>query len=306
MRKPRALRPGDRIAVIAPASRSTDDELAGGVDELRRLGFEPVIDPSIHAPGAFSAGTAQERARAFLEAWTDPSIAAILALRGGYGSAQLLPLLAAHGLTGPPKLFIGYSDNTSLLSWLTTHLQIAGVHGPMIERRLAHGPAAYDESSFMAMLSGDRDVRLEPPGVQVLRAGEARGPLFGGTLTQIAASLGTPYAFAPPPGCILFLEDVNERPYRLHRLLTQLRQAGVFDRAAAILFGEMRGCDEPGGGVTWLDAVTDLVATIDVPVLGAFPSGHTVGPVWTLPLGVSCRVVTSPVPTLIVEESPVE
>jgi muramoyltetrapeptide carboxypeptidase len=130
--------------------------------------------------------------------------------------------------------------------------------------------------------------------------------LLGGTLTQLAASLGTPYAFDPPPGSILFLEDVGERPYRLDRLLTQLRLAGVLERAAAIVWGELPGCDEPGGEPTARDTIVDALADFPGPMLFGFPSGHTAGPLWTLPLGVRARVVAHGTPRLVIEEAAVE
>ena len=182
-------------------------------------------------------------------------MAALLAVRGGYGSVHLLPLLDRARIVERPKLFIGYSDNTSLLSWLTCQCGITALHGPMIEGRLAGG-AGYDERSFLELLSGGRGLELAPEGLTVLRDGEARGPLFGGTITQLVASLGTPFAFDPPEGCVLFLEEVNERPYRIDRMLTQLALSGVLAQARAIVFGEMRGCDEPGGAVTALDAIS--------------------------------------------------
>jgi muramoyltetrapeptide carboxypeptidase len=124
-------------------------------------------------------------------------------------------------------------------------------------------------------------------------------------MTQLTASLGTPYAFDPPAGCVLFLEDVNERPYRLDRMLTQLRLAGLLSRAVALVFGEMRGCDEPGVTLLARDVVRRLTVDFPGPVLYGFPSGHTAGPAWTLPLGVRVRVVTAP-PAIVVEEAPVE
>src|SRR3954464_4655916 len=115
MRKPRALRPGDRIAVIAPASSFARDEFDAGVEELRRLGYEPVFDPSVFERSHYTAGTAAVRAEAFRRAWSDPDVAALIAVRGGYGSVQLLPLLDESEIRRHPKAFIGYSDNTSLL-----------------------------------------------------------------------------------------------------------------------------------------------------------------------------------------------
>ena len=305
MPKPRPVRPGDRIAIVAPASNCSRDEFDRGVDELHRLGFEPAFESSVFERRTFSAGCARTRAAAFLQAWLDPSVTALIALRGGYGSVELLPLIEQSPLH-PPKLFIGYSDTTSLLTWLTVHRGIPALHGPMLEGRLARGTAAYDEHSFRELLAGGRGLSLEPNGVQVINAGEKAGVLLGGTITQLTASLGTPYAFTPAPGALLFLEDVNERPYRLHRMLTQLKLAGVLSQAAGLVFGEMRGCDEPTGGPTALDVIEEFAADYQGPVVTGFPSGHTSGPCWTLPLGVRCRLVTQPRPALIVEEPPVE
>jgi len=303
--KPRALQPGDRIAVVSPASPFSREEFDRGVDELRRLGFVPVYDEDVFAKASYTSGSAETRAAALLRHWNDDSVAALIAVRGGYGSVHLLPLLAGLNLSRP-KLFIGYSDNTSILSWLTCQCHVPALHGPMLDRRLSRGAHGYDESSFLALLQGGEGLTLMPDGVMALSQGDVKGPLFGGTLTQLTASLGTPFAFAPPQGCILFIEDVNERPYRLDRMLTQLRLAGILSRARGLIFGEMRGCDESEAGPGARDTIRELVKDFNGPVIYGFPSGHTAGPCWTLPLGVRVRLVTSPRPGLIVEEAPVE
>jgi muramoyltetrapeptide carboxypeptidase len=146
---------------------------------------------------------------------------------------------------------------------------------------------------------------MAPDGLESIRPGEASGPLVGGTLTQLLASFSTPFAFDPPDGCILFLEDVNERPYRLDRMLTQLRLSGVLSRARGIVFGEMPGCDEPGGCPTARDAISGPLNGFPGPVLFGFPSGHTTGPCWTVPLGVTARVVGNLRPRLVIEEAAV-
>jgi len=151
-------------------------------------------------------------------------------------------------------------------------------------------------------LSGE----LAASGVETINAGEASGPIFGGTLTQLVSSLGTPFAFAPPGGYVLFLEEVGERPYRLDRMVTQLRQAGLLARAAAVVIGELPACDEPTGDPTARAVMADLFHDFPGPVLVGFPSGHTTGPSLTLPLGVRCRVVASARPCLVIEEAAVE
>ena len=306
MIKPRPVKQGDRVAVVAPASSFARDEFDRGIRELSRLGFEPVFDDRVFATeSGYLAGSAETRAATFMGYWDDPRVAALMAVRGGYGSVHLLPLLDRERVKANPKLFIAYSDNTSLLSWLTCGCGVTALHGPMLEGRLAGGAAKYDERSLLALARDGRDLELCPDGLIALREGEAAGPLFGGTIANLVASLGTPYAFDPPDGCVLFLEDVNERPFRIDRMLTQLRLSGVLGRARAIVFGEMRGCDEPGGAVTVRQVIERLTADARGPVLFGFPSGHTTGPCWTLPLGVSVRVTTRPQPMLVVEESPV-
>jgi muramoyltetrapeptide carboxypeptidase len=306
MIRPSPLHPGDRIAIVAPASGCAPEELERGEAELRRLGFEPVHSDAVLERSTFSAGSPGTRAADFMRAWADPSIKALVALRGGYGSAELLPLLHHLRPALAPKLFIGYSDTTALLTWLTCAGDVAALHGPMIDGRLAKGAEGYDERSFLSAIRGETGVELVPPGLTTLRSGEATGFLYGGTMTVLTASLGTPYAFLPPGECILFLEDVNERPYRLVRMLTQLRQAGVLARARALVFGEMRDCDEPGGRVTAAGAIRDSLQDFHGPILFGFPSGHTTGPCWTLPLGALVRVVGAPAPAVVVEEPAVE
>ena len=307
MLKPKALRPGGRVAIVAPASPFTREEFDEGIAEVKRLGFDPVFEESVFArQGGYLSGDGRLRARAFLAAWANPTVDAIIAARGGYGSVQLLPQFDSWRPQDEPKLFIGYSDNTSLLSWLTCQCGITALHGPMLEGRLARGVDGYDERSFMAMVQGEAaGLALQPDTLTTVTGGEASGPLFGGTLTQLVASLGTPYAFDPPAGCILFIEDVNERPYRLDRMMTQLRLSGVLGRANGIVFGEMRACDEPAGNPTARDVVGTFAREFAGPVFFGFPSGHTSGPSWTLPLGVKVRMIATPRPSLMVEESPV-
>lgn len=294
----RRLAPGDRVALVAPASSFPPEELAAGVAELARLGLEAVYDDAIFEKARFVAGSPESRARAIHAAWADPAIAGLIAVRGGYGSAQLLPLLDAALLRQTRKALVGYSDITAILSWYGQQ-GLTAIHGPMIDRRMAKGPAGYDEASFRAvMMAGEPAGELRPVGLETLHPGHARGVLVGGTLTQLMASLGTPWAFAPSPDSVLFLEDIGERPYRIHRLLTQAQQAGLFSHARAVVFGEFPGCDEPGGDPAIRDVLREFMAGFGGPVLFNFPSGHTAGPTWTLPFGVRAEVSGGAAPAL--------
>jgi muramoyltetrapeptide carboxypeptidase len=233
-------------------------------------------------------------------------VAGIIAARGGYGSVQLLQLLSAADFDGPPKVFIGYSDNTSLMSWLTQTCGIVTFHGPMIEGRFARGPAAYDRDSLLRCVTRPAPVgRITDASVEVLREGDASGILVGGTMTQIAASLGTPYAFDPPDGCVLFLDEIGERPYRVDRLFTQMRLAGIIARAGALVFNELPGCDEPAGPPAIRDVIVDLTGGFPGPVLFGLPSGHTQRAMLTIPFGIPARVETGPRPGLVIEEAAV-
>ena len=307
MLTPRALRPGDRIGIVAPASCFARESFDAGVAELRRLGYEPVYDDSVFARQRYTAGDAALRSAAFRRAWDDPSIAALIAVRGGYGSVQLLPSLDPLQIRRTPKAFIGYSDNTSLLSWLTGQCGIVSFHGPMLEGRFAKGESGYDLDTFSRVLT-----RAEPAGhiahpqLEALRHGDARGMLIGGTLTNLLASLGTPYAFDPPAGHILFVDEVAERPYRIDRMLTQLKLSGLLERASGVVFGELPRCDEPApGGPAIKAVVADLLADFRGPVLFGLPSGHTDGACMTLPFGVRARLISRPGPALIIEEKAV-
>lgn len=308
MLKPKRLRPGDKIAIVAPASSFLREEFDKGVAEIQRLGFEPTFEESVFAQHrGYLSGEGSVRAEAFLNAWRDPSVRALIAVRGGYGSVHLLPFLEKADLRQTPKAFIGYSDLTSVLTYLTGQCGIVSFHGPMLDRRLSRGSDAYDRDSFVSALT-----RTEPLGelgasqLEAFNKGEAVGPLTGGTLAQLVASLGTPYAFNPPKDHVLFLEDIGERPFRLDRMLTQLRLAGVLERASAIVLGDFVDCDEPGGAIAARSVLADLLKDFDGPVVHGFPSGHTKGPLVTLPFGVRTRVVANGNPRVIIEEAGVE
>ena len=306
MKRLRRLQSGDRVALVAPASSFPHEELAAGVAELARLGFEATYEDSIFEKDRFVAGSVETRVRAIHDAWADPSIAALIAMRGGYGSAQLLPFLDPDLLRSGCKALVGYSDITALLT-LYQRNGLAAIHGPMIDRRISKGPSAYDEDSFRrVMMQADPAGELRPAQLEVLHHGGGAGTLTGGTLTQLMASMGTMFAFEPPEGAIIFLEDIGERPYRIHRLLTQAAQAGIFTNAVGIVFGEFPNCDEPGGDPGIKDVVREFTKDFRGPVLFNFPSGHTTGATWTLPFGVRAEVVSGPTPSIRILEPAVE
>lgn len=306
LRKVRPAGPGSRIRILAPASPFDRDVFEAGVRELQRLGFVPVYDERIFEKQGYVAGSAQSRAAQLREAWLDPTIDAVIAVRGGYGSVQCLPLLHIDDVSSDaPSALIGYSDVTTLHSWLGCQAGVVSIHGPMLDRKLSAGPGAYDTVSFLGSLTSAPLGELAPDGVETLRAGEAGGPLFGGTLSQLLGSLGTPWPFDPPAGYVLFLDEVGERPYRLDRMLVQAVQSGLLARASAVIVGQLPKCDEAGGTVTGRAVVADALADFPGPVLFGFPSGHTTTSLVTLPFGVHVRVIGDRAPRIVITESAV-
>jgi muramoyltetrapeptide carboxypeptidase len=290
----RPVRPGSRVALVAPASAFDKAEFEAGVTELKRLGLEPVWDDTVFETQALSAGRPKVRAEALQRAFDDMDADAVIAVRGGYGSVEVLPLLDGNRIRRSRTAFVGYSDVTSLHSFLGANVGLASVFGAMVDARLAKGSLAYDPATFMRSLSEEPIGELAPDGVEALSQGSATGPLVGGTLTQLLASLATPYEFRPPARHVLLVDEVNERPYRLHRMLTQLRLSGRLSGAVAVVFGQMPGCDEPGGRVTARDVISEVLEGFPGPVLLNVPAGHTTTPLLSLPLGVTARVIAAP------------
>lgn len=304
--RPPALRPGDAIALVAPASPFDAAQFERGVAELQSLGFNPQWHSRIFDTRRYVAGTATIRAEDFLDAWADSHIKALIGARGGYGSAQVVPSLDPGTIRATPKAFVGYSDLTTVLTWLVVHCGVVAFHGPTVAGRLSRGAEGYDRQSFLAALTSAAPMGEIPlAGCDVIRRGEVSGRLLGGTLTQLAAAIGTPYALVPWDDTLLLLEDVGERPYRLDRLWLQLRDAGLLRRVQGILLGTFPRCDEPGGALTARDVLADLVAEFPGPVVYGVRTGHVDGPAMTLPLGVRARLVADGAPSLIIEEAAV-
>jgi muramoyltetrapeptide carboxypeptidase len=309
-RKFRPVTPGAAIAVVAPASPFDRAQFDAGVRELERLGFRPVFDDTVFERRPLTAGPAEVRAAALMRAFDALDADAVMAVRGGYGSMEVLPYLDADRIRRAGRAFIGYSDLTALHTFLGAGIGVASVHGPMLEGRFGEGPSQYDSSSFLSALSAEPMGEVTCEGLDALASGEAVGPLVGGNLTQLLASFDTPFAFRPPDGHVLFLEDVGERPYRVHRMLTQWRLSGRMASAAALVFGQFPRCEEPGGGVTVLDVVRECTAGFPGPVLFGLAAGHTTTSSISLPLGVRTRVVARPAagggpgcPRLVLEEA---
>ena len=266
---------------------------------LRAMGYEPLLFPHALDRGPmYFSGTAEERVADLHAAFADNSIDAVICTRGGYGSAHLLPLLDAELIAAHPKPFIGYSDHTSLHSWLQNVTGLVTYHGPMVAADFAR-TGGVDTASWMHALRGDAAWSVGAhEGMRVLKAGNTRGILCGGCLSLITESLGTAYE-ARTQGGVLFLEDIGTKPYQVDRMLLHLRYAGKLKGVTGIVFGEMQNCVQPGAPEELLeDAIRYALADFAGPVAIGLRSGHVEGANVTLPLGVEVELNLNGVPRL--------
>jgi len=288
--KPRALRPGDRIGICAPAGPVDMERLERGAAELRALGFEVLVPEGIEARTGFTAGRLERRLDELHRLFADQAVAGIVCARGGAGAGGLLDRLDADRLRSHPKPFVGYSDVTFLHLYLA-RLRLASVHGPMAARELADG--SYDQASFRHALTGEgAPYSSEPDDLEPLRRGRAEGVLRGGCLSILAAAAGTPWALdTAGSDTILFLEDVDERPYRIDRMLFQLRRSGALEGVRGVVFGDMRGCSPKIHEDYRLeDVLLQALDGLEAPIALGLSSGHAANPAVSLPLGARARL----------------
>ncbi len=289
--KPPALRPGDTIGIVAPASNIKRDDLDAGCTALQRGGYRPMYLDSILDRDLYFAGSVQRRARELEEMLVSDDVRAILCARGGYGANYLLKHLDLDKIRSHPKVFVGYSDITALLTYFADACGLVTFHGPMAAKDWAHEDGV-DLASWQAALSGATpwDVALGA-GVSGLSDGQAEGTLYGGCLSILVASLGTPYKINTA-GTILFLEDVAAKPFQIDRMLMQLKLAGQLDEVRGIIFGEMLDCVQTANqGYSLEEVVMRIVGDLGVPVAFGVRSGHVTSRNITLPIGVRARLI---------------
>jgi muramoyltetrapeptide carboxypeptidase len=293
--KPPALRAGDTIGIVAPASNIQRDLLITGCGVLRRLGYLPVYSDSIFDCDLYFAGTLERRLRELEEMFVRDDVRAIICARGGYGSNYLLGRLDPSKIATHPKIFVGYSDITSLLTCFCDSARFVTFHGPMVTKDFAHEDGV-DLPSWQSAMSGAANYELvaDDSGVSSLYAGSSPGILYGGCLSILVASLGTPHEIHTD-GTILFLEDVNAKPFQIDRMLMQLREAGKLNAVKGIVFGEMLDCmQSPTQDYTLQEVVRRAIGDLGIPIAWGLRSGHVTRRNVTLPLGVRAALeVTS-------------
>jgi muramoyltetrapeptide carboxypeptidase len=293
-----AVRRGTKVTVLSPASYPQPERLAKGVEALSRLGFLPWVGHhALSKAHHYFAGTTQARLEDLHAAFLDPAAAAIFCSRGGYGCNYLLEGLDLGLVREHPKPLLAHSDMTCMQTWLLDRLGLISFHGPMVAGDFSQ-PEGVDDASLLAALGGERWFVGEASGLRALRPGKASGILYGGCLTLLAASLGTPYA-PQTEGKLLFLEDRDVKPYQLDRLLRQLVLAGKFEGVKGIIFGEMLDCVAPGQQPGLLDEV--ILRVLDWfqgPIATGLRSGHVSRRNVTLAFGIEAELHLERAPVL--------
>lgn len=312
--RPPLLNPGDTLGIIAPASAPPEPKnVDRAIAVLEKLGYKIKLAPNVHKRWGYLAGTDRERASDLMRMFTDKKVNAILCVRGGYGTARLLPLLDYKTIRANAKIFVGYSDITSLHCAFLTKAGLVSFHGPMLNSDFATDELPdFTVQSFLRTLASrlpcpakQGEVRSKEQGldiatsypdktVKILRSGIARGKLIGGNLALIGTLIGTPWQ-PSFKNKILFLEDIGEAPYRWDRMLTHLLNCGLLQQVAGIAIGLNADCDDPNAKTTkehrqtLEDVLRERLLPLKIPVVTGLPFGH-VPMNATLPVGITATL----------------
>ncbi|HEY9689676.1 MAG TPA: LD-carboxypeptidase, partial [Coleofasciculaceae cyanobacterium] len=291
--RPRSLQPGDTIAVVAPAGMVAAADLVDGCNWLQRQGFRVQVGRHVFNRDGYLAGRDRDRAADLNRAFADPAVAAIICARGGWGCARLLPLLDWDLARLHPKILLGFSDITALLLAYSVRSNLVTFHGPVI----ASSWNAFSTAAWRQVLVDGQPMRLANPPTMPHRPiypGQARGPLVVANLSVLAAMVGSPY-LPRWDGVILIVEEVSEPVYRIDRLLSQLKLAGILDRLAGFVFAQCTRCAVPGDRDPTLSlsrVLQDWIRPLEIPSWQGFAVGH-IPEKLTLPLGVEVAIDAS-------------
>jgi muramoyltetrapeptide carboxypeptidase len=287
MIKPPPLQKGDLIGIAAPASPFDRIEFEKGVQTLQNLGFQVRFRDDIFSSHRYLAGEDCRRIDELMGYFTDPKVKAIVFARGGYGTMRILPRLDFDRIARTPKIVIGYSDMTPLLIYLHQHFSWAVFHGPVVAKGMGDQFKNRGKNSLLHALTKPTSLgEVKNEGLAYLKKGKANAPLIGGCLSMIIANLKTPYEI-DTEGVILFLEDVNEKPYKIDRMLTQLRLAGKFEGVKGLVFGPFQ--NHGGSPKEVEEVILDVLADLKIPIVFGFPSGH-MDDMMTIPMGVEVEL----------------
>lgn len=280
------LRHGSRVAVVSPASTAKAELVAAGVENLREFGYEPVVMPHALSHGPlYYAGTAEERVADLHAAFADKSIDGVICTRGGWGSAELLPLLDRALICANPKVFVGYSDHTTLHAWFWNECRLPTVYGPMVAADWSRKDGV-DLRTWRAVVEGEGEWSVgAEEDMYAVREGKVEGRLLGGCLAMLQAALGTPWALKIDEPCVLFLEDIGVKPYQWDRMIQHLRYAGLLDQVRGIVLGDMSSNVEPKEMALLESACLHALQGFNGPIAMGLRCGHVQRGNCSMPLG---------------------
>jgi muramoyltetrapeptide carboxypeptidase len=280
------LRDGSHVAVLSPASAAKPELVEKGIDRLLHYGYKPLLMPHALARGPlYYAGTVEQRLRDLHAAFADAQIEGLLCTRGGWGSAELLPRLDSQLIRSNPKVFVGYSDHTSLHVWLWNELRVMTFYAPMVAADWSSLDGVHRATWHAAVEAKSKWSVDSHDGLRCLRGGEVEGRLLGGCLSILAEGLGTPWALRIDEPTILFLEDIGTKPYQWDRMLQHLRAAGMLKHVRGIILGDMTANVKPDEMQLLEAACLHALEEFVGPVAIGLRSGHVVGQNRSLPLG---------------------
>lgn len=293
MINPKALKEGDTIAVIAPASTFEPEQLKAGISALEDLGFKVKVNPAVYNKQRYFAGTDDQRARQLSQAFEDPEVKGILCARGGYGSQRIVNKIDPAVISSNPKVFVGYSDITILLNYFLSKCSMVCIHGPVVAGDLGNNPKQQTLNSLKIVLTSTTPLGIiKVDKTRSLNKFKATGQLIGGCLSMLVSTIGTSYEIQTQ-GKILFLEEINEKPYAIDRMLNYLKTLGKFDGLAGVVFGRFLGCTNGEDDLTADQVIEEIIkenfSDYKIPILLDFPSGHGEEQV-CLPFGVEVEV----------------
>ncbi len=295
--KPPALRKGDVIGIIAPASPPADiARVERGARYFERLGYRVEIGASVSRTRGYLAGNDNHRVDDLHTMFADRRVKAIICARGGYGTPRLLPLINYKLVARNPKILVGFSDITALQLALWKKCRLVTFHGPMLAVDFANGIDPYTEESFWQVVTSPHKPGKIPLPIKphTLQQGKASGILLGGNLSLINSLLGTPY-LPDFRNALLFMEEVGEEPYRIDRMLAQLSNASILQNVQAVLAGQFTDCsqkDQAKPGLSLEDILVDFTSSTKKPLITNLPFGHT-NKKLTLPQGVRACINTA-------------
>jgi len=283
---PARIRPGDKIGVVAPAGSFEKKTFFEGIRVLESMGFIMDVPADIFQKDRYLAGPDQHRADSMNRLFADKTVKAVICARGGYGSLRLLPLLDYKIIKKNPKVFVGFSDITALLSILYSQCGLVAFHGPMATT--LGTITKKSQNALFAALTAPKKIRLATLNGVVIKPGSASGTVWGGNLTTLCHLVGTPYA-PRFKGCILMLEDIGEPAYRIDRMLTHMKFCGCFDGIAGLALGSFKDC---GSKRKIHEVVADIFGDKKIPILAGFEVGHGRGNM-TFPIGLEATLDTN-------------